>query len=171
MIGKHKSLIGNRYGKLKVINLSYRKNNRIYWECLCDCGNTVYVITSNLTRANGGTKSCGCINVERLKNLTGQTNPSWKGGRFIDDNGYVQIWAPNNPNAKKTGYIREHRLMMSNIIGRPLLKNENVHHINGNKLDNSPVNLELWNTYQPAGQRVEDKIKWAKEILELYGKQ
>ena len=29
-------------------------------------------------------------------------------------------------------------------------------------------NLELWNTLQPSGQRVEDKIKFAKEILKLY---
>ena len=36
--------------------------------------------------------------------------------------------------------------------------------------DNRPENLELWSTSQPAGQRVSDKLKWAKEIIKAYGK-
>jgi len=33
---------------------------------------------------------------------------------------------------------------------------------------NKIENLELWNTMQPAGQRVEDKLKYANKIIELY---
>jgi len=50
----------------------------------------------------------------------------------------------------------------------PLLPEETVHHRNGDRLDNRPENLELWNTAQPKGQRVADKVAYACQILALY---
>lgn len=81
---------------------------------------------------------------------------------------YRKIKAAHSPMADKKGLVYEHRYVMSVIVGRPLTRNENVHHINGDKFDNRPENLELWNTNQPSGQRVEDKVDFAVDILRLY---
>jgi hypothetical protein len=62
----------------------------------------------------------------------------------------------------------EHRLVMARILGRSLTPDESVHHRNGNRLDNSEGNLELWSRWQPRGQRVVDKLSYAVEILQRY---
>jgi hypothetical protein len=67
-----------------------------------------------------------------------------------------------------TGRFLEHRIVMAEYLGRKLLTHENIHHGNGNRKDNRIENLELWTVLQPPGQRVIDKINYAKEILATY---
>lgn len=55
--------------------------------------------------------------------------------------GYYYIWMPNHPFATKKGYIAEHRLVVEKHLGRYLEYYEDVHHVNGNKIDNRLENL------------------------------
>lgn len=87
----------------------------------------------------------------------------------INADGYVMIWAPEHPDAyKPTNRIPEHRLVMEEVLGRRLIAGENVHHKNGVRHDNTPTNLELWITQQPKGQRVEDVLEWAHQMIARY---
>lgn len=59
----------------------------------------------------------------------GETHPSWEGGRHTDSKGYVNVYCPRHPNARSSGYVREHVLVMSEHLGRALdTRYELVHH-------------------------------------------
>lgn len=72
------NLIGERFGRLVVIESAPNKNNRTQWKCLCDCGKEYIGLTGSLR--SGKLQSCGCLRTEtaqkngmnQLKDLTGQ---------------------------------------------------------------------------------------------------
>lgn len=89
-------------------------------------------------------------------------------GGVQNEDGYVKIRYPEHPRAKATGYVLEHILVMEEMIGRRLTEDETVHHKNGVRHDNRPENLELWASNHPSGQRVEDLVEWAIDLLRKY---
>ncbi|MEX0784472.1 MAG: HNH endonuclease [Dehalococcoidia bacterium] len=66
------------------------------------------------------------------------------GSRIRDKDGYILVRQPAHPNATSSGYIREHRLVLERTIGRYLEPQEVVHHLDGDKANNTPENLRLY---------------------------
>jgi hypothetical protein len=90
--------------------------------------------------------------------------PGWS-EPWVEKRGYAWV-------SRKNGIKRaEHRVVMEMMIGRELLPDENVHHINGVRHDNRPENLELWSTLQPPGQRIDQKVDYAWELIRRYDPQ
>ena len=66
-------------------------------------------------------------------------------------------------------WMFEHRYVMEQHLGRPLIDGESVHHKNGVKTNNQIGNLELWSKSQPSGQRISDKLDYAIDLITRFG--
>lgn len=146
-------IAGQRFGKL----IAYAKEGSVHngrrWHCKCDCGGETIAVAAQLR--NGTHKSCGRRGCNARPCLTSK--------------GYVKQSYDSHPRADTNGYVLQHILVMERKIGRYLLPHETVHHKNGQRHDNTEDNLELWSHMQPGGQRVEDKLAFAREIIRIYG--
>lgn len=63
-----KDIVGQKFGKLLVLDEYEKIPNGTKWKCKCECGNEIYVYRGKLT--TGHTKSCGCLN----STLQGRSN-------------------------------------------------------------------------------------------------
>jgi hypothetical protein len=122
---------------------------------------TMVCSSCNINVHSSKYRSCkACVNL--LK-------PEYGTGRYIKS-GYVMVFQKGHPRSQgsRGNYVFEHILVMEKHLGRLLTPDENVHHVNGVKDDNSLTNLELWTRPQPVGIRAKDALKWARRVIERY---
>lgn len=91
-------------------------------------------------------------------------NPNWKGGRSIASNGYMLVRVGvGHRLADVRGYAYEHRLVAEEKFKRALQPGEHVHHVDGNKLNNAPENLEIVSVaehrYEHRTERGKDRLR------------
>ena len=119
-----------RIGKMRINNRK-REEFCSLFECPVCC--------TRIIRPTGeGKRLTACS--QRCSQLGKRRGPHKE---FVVISGYKYIYAPDHPNATRNGYVGEHRLVLANKIGRYLKQNEVAHHINENKFDNRPENIEL----------------------------
>ena len=103
------------------------------------CGRPFTTTEADLRKGGGKYCSCECYHISRR----GKRSSNWKGGRKVNIHGYVEIYKPEHQNADVSGYVKEHVFVMSEKIGRAILKGEVVHHKNEIRDDNRIENLRL----------------------------
>lgn len=148
-------LTGRKFGRLTVLGRSgtYQRpsgNKEPTWLCKCECGNEVVVMSSNLKK-KGNTLSCGCLQTENRFGARRETEceirgdvvcaKTFEGAEFIVsvcdlDTVKLHRWRIN-----ASGYVAdEHgRTIHRTLMSPPSVMD--VHHINGDKLDNRRSNL------------------------------
>lgn len=80
---------------------------------------------------------------DAARERSGRRPVAWERAYGTDRGGYVWVKDPAHPNATPAGMVLEHVRVMVDIIGRPLVAPECVHHVNGVRHDNRPENLVL----------------------------
>lgn len=68
------------------------------------------------------------------------------GAETVTKRGYALVYEPEHKHAKGNGYVFEHIIVAEKLLGRPLKDKEVVHHIDGDKRNNNPCNIAIFNS-------------------------
>ncbi len=124
-----KGAVVTRNGNYRIVNTTY-----VLTSC-CVCG--IECLASSYKHKAGRLTTCGpsCRGKRKSIDHTGLTH--------LNSGRYVIVHRPDHPMSGKNGKLLEHRLVMSEHLGRLLGRHEVVHHKDGNRSNNSIENLEL----------------------------
>lgn len=78
----------------------------------------------------------------KIKSGKGEEHSQWKGGRGLKS-GYMTVYAPDHPRALNNGRVWEHIIIAENKLKRKISKDEPIHHIDLDRLNNRPSNLTV----------------------------
>lgn len=135
----------------KAKELGYKGRGSYIGHACIDCGKERWVqAVRGKPRVAGRCLLCAMRTEQernRRRERRGEKSPLWKGGRVISPQGYVFVLLqPDDPfysMVDRRNYVLEHRLIIARELGRPLLRTEQVHHIDGIKDHNARSNLML----------------------------
>jgi endogenous inhibitor of DNA gyrase (YacG/DUF329 family) len=112
-----------------------------------------------------------CAYASRSGWRQGDKHPSWKGGRHVDNNGYINVLLTDDHQyasmRRNHRYALEHRIVMAESLGRTLERHETVHHKNGDRQDNRIENLQLRNGRHGKGHSLRCRACGSTDIEHL----
>jgi len=128
--------------------LGYGNRGYMIWHACIGCGKERWTQINTKWNHVRSIRCYPCgIKARRRRDQAGDKNPCWRGGRRKTLDGYIKVLLPIGdpfyPMTDQEGYVREHRLVVAQRLGRCLLSSEKVHHINGIRDDNRDENLKL----------------------------
>lgn len=147
--------------------LCSRECNRLYQtkppvlKSCARCGAALVLKPSQAARAYCST---ACNATAKTKRASGRTH----NGRpvIINAQGYFTVYEPTHPAANKhNGRVLEHRLIMEKVIGRYLLTDEHIDHIDQDKTNNDPSNLQVLSPTNHAKKTSTDQQRARAKLL------
>lgn len=97
------------------------------------------------------------LNTGRTHFLKGVRPSHYKGYQYTEK-GYIIVHKPDWLTSNKRGYIREHRYVMEQYLGRSLEKHEDVHHLNHIRTDNRLENLVVLSHSEHSRLHIPDRL-------------
>ena len=147
----------------RTVGYNCKKPRAVIWHACIVCGVPRWVFIKYKKPVS--LQCCHC------NGIRGEKNHNWKGGWYLDDNGYKILKLQRDDffysMTDGRGYTPEHRLFMAQHLKRCLLPWEIVHHKNGIKDDNRLENLQLLpnGIYHVSDSTLKQKLRYAQKKI------